>query len=142
MEGMELPKSEMAVLPGKYPGIIYRELSRNGIGGVYTGSGPGGRLDSKPSLTLDCPAPTQKILEEKSRAGGWEGGTTESAGKTPIPGSGALNKQSNGLLRQSPPKKVLFNTLTQEQPDVIVDKLNNRSRKVLGCLTPYEVFSS
>jgi IS30 family transposase len=30
--------------------------------------------------------------------------------------------------------------LTQRQLDKIVDKINNRPRKVLGYLTPYEVF--
>jgi hypothetical protein len=30
----------------------------------------------------------------------------------------------------------------QKQPDKIVEKIDNRPRKVLGCLTPYEVFSS
>jgi IS30 family transposase len=43
-----------------------------------------------------------------------------------------LNEHANGLLRQYLPKKIPFDTLTQ---------INNRPRKVLGCLTPYEVFS-
>jgi IS30 family transposase len=38
IEGMGLSKSEMAALPDKHPGNIYRELSRNSTGGVYTGS--------------------------------------------------------------------------------------------------------
>jgi IS30 family transposase len=54
---------------------------------------------------------------------------------------GGLNKHTNGLIRQYPPKKIPFDTPTQKQLDKIVDKINNRSRKVLGCLTPYEVFS-
>jgi IS30 family transposase len=52
-----------------------------------------------------------------------------------------LNEHTNGLIRQHLPKKIPFNTLTQKQLDKIVDKINNRPRKVLGCLTPYEVFS-
>jgi IS30 family transposase len=52
-----------------------------------------------------------------------------------------LNEHTNGLLRQYLPKKVPFNTLTQKQLDKIVAKINNRPRKVLGYLTPYEVFS-
>jgi IS30 family transposase len=52
-----------------------------------------------------------------------------------------LNEHTNGLIRQYLPKKVPFDTLTQRQLDKIVDKINNRPRKVLGCLTPYEVFS-
>jgi IS30 family transposase len=35
---------------------------------------------------------------------------------------------------------VPFDTLTQRQLDKIVDTINNRPRKVLGYLTPYEVF--
>jgi IS30 family transposase len=31
-------------------------------------------------------------------------------------------------------------TLAQKELDKIVDKINNRPRKVLGYLTPYEVF--
>jgi IS30 family transposase len=52
-----------------------------------------------------------------------------------------LNEHTNGLLRQYLPKKTPFDTLTQKQLDKIVAKTNNRPRKVLGCLTPYEVFS-
>jgi IS30 family transposase len=52
-----------------------------------------------------------------------------------------LNEHTNGLIREYLPKKVPFDTLTQRQVDRIVDKINNRPRKVLGYLTPYEVFS-
>jgi IS30 family transposase len=52
-----------------------------------------------------------------------------------------LNEHTNGLIRQYLPKKTPFNTLTQKQLDKIVEKINNRPRKVLGYLTPYEVFS-
>jgi IS30 family transposase len=53
-----------------------------------------------------------------------------------------LNEHTNGLIRQYLPKKVPFDTLTQKQLDNIVAKINNRPRKVLGYLTPSEVFSS
>jgi IS30 family transposase len=52
-----------------------------------------------------------------------------------------LNEHTNGLIRQYLPKKIPFETLTQKQLDKIVAKINNRPRKVLGYLTPYEVFS-
>jgi IS30 family transposase len=52
-----------------------------------------------------------------------------------------LNEHTNGLIRQYLPKKVPFDRLTQKQLDKIVAKINNRPRKVLGYLTPYEVFS-
>jgi IS30 family transposase len=52
-----------------------------------------------------------------------------------------LNEYTNGLIRQYLPKKIPFDTLTQKLLDKIVDKINNRPRKVLGYLTPYEVFS-
>jgi IS30 family transposase len=53
-----------------------------------------------------------------------------------------LNEHTNGLLRQYLPKKVSFASLTQKQLDKIVDKINNRPRKVLGYLTPREAFSA
>jgi IS30 family transposase len=303
MEGMGLSKSDMAVILGKHPGSIYRELKRNGTDGVYTGSGAQAlsvqrRLETRPSPKLGSPALTGEILnlfkgdlspdqisgrlgilypeepemraspsaiytclygetakdpalkerfrqkqakprlrkgvqdrrgqipgrvsiderpktvEKKSRTGDWEGVTVESAGKNaciatfvdrktkfllaklmpdksaaslnhaavrafePVPAqlrntltvdSGkefaahkglsqapgldiyfahpyhswerGLNGHTNGLIRQYLPKKIPFNTLTQKELDKIVDKINNRPRKVLGCLTPYEVFS-
>jgi IS30 family transposase len=52
-----------------------------------------------------------------------------------------LNEHTNGLIRQYLPKKIPFDTITQKQLDKIVAKINNRPRKVLGYLTPYEVFS-
>jgi IS30 family transposase len=51
-----------------------------------------------------------------------------------------LNEHTNVLIRQYLPKKIPFDTLTQKQLDKIVDKINNRPRKVLGYLTLYEVF--
>jgi IS30 family transposase len=52
-----------------------------------------------------------------------------------------LNEHTNGLTRQYLPKKIPFNILAQKELDKIVEKINNRPRKVLGYLTPYEVFS-
>jgi IS30 family transposase len=51
-----------------------------------------------------------------------------------------LNEHTSGLIRQCLPKRIPFDTLTQKQLDKIVGKINNRPRKVLGCLTPCEVF--
>jgi IS30 family transposase len=303
MEGMGLPKCCQAVILGKHPSSVYRELNRNSSGGVYTGNearkaGVQRRLDNKPSPKLDDPALTReimglfkqdlsadqisgrlsvlypeqpekqaststvyaclygetakdpalkehfrqgqakprkrkgakdrrgqipghvsiderpKVVEEKGRRGDWEGDAIESAGKSAyiatfvdrktkfllakiMPDKGAatlnraavhafkpilggmrntltldngkefaahkslsqalgldiyfahpyrswergLNEHTNGLIRQYLPKKIPFDTLTQKQLDKIVDKINNRPRKVLGCLTPYEVFS-
>jgi IS30 family transposase len=67
MEGMGLPKSGMAVMPGKHPSSVYRELGRNSAGGVYTGSGAQmlsgqKRLDSMPSPKLGNPVLVQKIM--------------------------------------------------------------------------------
>jgi IS30 family transposase len=116
MEGMALPKCFMLVILGKHPSSIYRELNRNGSGGVYTGNEAQAasaqrRLESKPSPKLDDRALTREIM--------------------------GLFK----LIRQYLPKKTPFDTLTQKQLDKIVDRINNRPRKVLGYLTPYEVFS-
>jgi IS30 family transposase len=35
---------------------------------------------------------------------------------------------------------VPFTSLAQEELEKIAGKINNRPRKVLGCLTPYKVF--
>jgi IS30 family transposase len=53
-----------------------------------------------------------------------------------------LNEHTNGLIKQYLLKKILFDTPTQKQLDKIITEINNRPRKVLGYLTPYEVFSS
>jgi IS30 family transposase len=66
MEGMGLPKSYMSVLLGKHPSSIYREIRRNGSGGIYTGTearqaSVQRRMDNKPSPKLDEPALTREI---------------------------------------------------------------------------------
>lgn len=48
----------------------------------------------------------------------------------------------NGLLRQYIPKKTDMRTVTQEHLKFIEDKLNNRPRKSLNYLTPYEILDS
>jgi IS30 family transposase len=67
MEGMGPPKCYMSVILGKHPGSIYRELQRNGSGGVYTGAevqqaNVQRRPDNKPSPKLDDPALMREIL--------------------------------------------------------------------------------
>jgi IS30 family transposase len=67
MEGMGLPKSYRAVILGKHPSNIYRELNRNGTGGIYTGaeahqSSVQRPLDNKPSPKRDDPALTREIM--------------------------------------------------------------------------------
>ncbi len=51
-----------------------------------------------------------------------------------------LNENTNGLIRQYVPKGSDVRTLTNEQVEHIMDRLNNRPRKSLGFLTPNEVF--
>ena len=51
-----------------------------------------------------------------------------------------LNENTNGLIRQYVPKGSEVRTLTDEQIQHIMDRLNNRPRKSLGFLTPSEVF--
>lgn len=50
------------------------------------------------------------------------------------------NENTNGLLRQYFPKGTRFDTVTQEDVDRVAKLLNNRPRKRLKYLTPYEVF--
>ncbi len=51
------------------------------------------------------------------------------------------NENANGLMRQFFPKKSLFGPVTQKQIEKAVRLLNNRPRKRLNYLTPYEVFN-
>ncbi len=52
--------------------------------------------------------------------------------------------RSNGvnkiLIRQYLPKKTDFNLISNEYINMIINKLNNRPRKLLGYKTPNEVF--
>lgn len=51
------------------------------------------------------------------------------------------NENVNGLLRQFFPKKTIFATITQKDIQKAVRLLNNRPRKRLNYLTPYEAFN-
>ncbi|HQS67709.1 MAG TPA: IS30 family transposase [Sulfuricurvum sp.] len=50
------------------------------------------------------------------------------------------NENTNGLIRQYFPKGSRFEEITDEQIQVVQEKLNRRPRKTLGFKTPYEVF--
>jgi len=49
------------------------------------------------------------------------------------------NENTNGLLREFIPKGTDFNTVSDEDLDYYVSLINNRPRKRLGFMTPYEV---
>jgi len=51
-----------------------------------------------------------------------------------------LNENTNGLVRQYIPKSRKFDTVTDEEIDFIMHRLNHRPRKTLGYRTPYEGF--
>jgi IS30 family transposase len=51
-----------------------------------------------------------------------------------------LNENTNGLIRQYFPKGLSFTTITQDEINRVMDKLNNRPRKCLGIKTPNQVF--
>ena len=50
-----------------------------------------------------------------------------------------LNEHTNGLIRQYLKKKVDFKNISDDDIQIIEDKLNNRPRKVLQFKTPYEI---
>ena len=50
------------------------------------------------------------------------------------------NENTNGLIRQYFPKNRDFTTITQQEIDTAMERLNNRPRKRLGFLTPTQVF--
>jgi len=51
-----------------------------------------------------------------------------------------LNEHTNGLIRQYFPKETNFNDITEADVEMVMNKINNRPRKVLGYKTPREVF--
>ncbi|CAE6719368.1 IS30 family transposase [Candidatus Nitrotoga fabula] len=50
------------------------------------------------------------------------------------------NENTNGLIRHYFPKYRDFSTITQQEIDIAMERLNNRPRKRLGFLTPSQVF--
>ncbi len=50
------------------------------------------------------------------------------------------NEDTNGLIRQYFPKNRDFTTITQQEIDTAMERLNNRPRKRLGYQTPNQVF--
>ena len=50
------------------------------------------------------------------------------------------NEHFNGRVRRYLPKGTSFHDVTQEELDEYITEINNRPRKVLGWLTPAEVF--
>ena len=51
------------------------------------------------------------------------------------------NENTNGLIRRYFPKGTDFNKVSEEQLQIVQDKLNNRPRKVLGFKTPNEIMA-
>lgn len=51
-----------------------------------------------------------------------------------------LNENTNGLIRQYFPKDSDFSSITDQDLQRVMDKLNNRPRKCLGMKTPNQVF--
>ena len=49
------------------------------------------------------------------------------------------NENTNGLLRQFFPKGTSFANISNDDLQIIVDMINNRPRKRLNYLTPFEV---
>lgn len=51
------------------------------------------------------------------------------------------NEQINGLLRRYFPKGTDFDTVTDQELEAVVLKINQRPRKCLGYQVPYDVFA-
>jgi IS30 family transposase len=52
----------------------------------------------------------------------------------------ATNENTNGLIRQYFPKKRNFATITEQEIEFVMERLNNRPRKCLGFKSPNQVF--
>ena len=52
----------------------------------------------------------------------------------------ATNENMNGLIRQYFPKKRNFATITEQEIEFVMERLNNRPRKCLGFKSPNQVF--
>ncbi len=52
-----------------------------------------------------------------------------------------LNENTNGLVRQYFPKRIPFDSISNNDLQIVVKKLNDRPRKCLGYKTPFEVFN-
>jgi transposase, IS30 family len=50
------------------------------------------------------------------------------------------NENMNGLIRQFFPKKMTFDSITSQDINFAMDRLNHRPRKCLGFKTPHEIF--
>jgi IS30 family transposase len=51
----------------------------------------------------------------------------------------ATNENMNGLIRQYFPKKRSFATITEQEIEFVMERLNNRPRKCLGFKSPNQV---
>ena len=49
------------------------------------------------------------------------------------------NENTNGIIRRFFPKGTDFNKVSEEQLRIVQNKINNRPKKILGFLTPFEV---
>ena len=50
------------------------------------------------------------------------------------------NENMNGLIRQYIPKKCDFTSIGETEVELVMDRLNNRPRKCLGFMSPFEKF--
>jgi IS30 family transposase len=50
------------------------------------------------------------------------------------------NENMNGLIRQYIPKKCDFTSIDETEVELVMDRLNNRPRKCLGFMSPFEKF--
>lgn len=50
------------------------------------------------------------------------------------------NENMNGLIRQYVPKKRKFTSVSETEVELIMDRLNNRPRKCLAFMSPFEMF--
>lgn len=80
------------------------------------------------------------IVNARKRFGDWEGDLVNGVAQQQALVR-STNANPNGLIRQFFPKKMCFESITRNDIEFAMHRLNHRPRKCLGFKTPHEVFA-
>ena len=108
---------------------------------------PTERMDEVAQAMIDCLEgyPCESITPDRGKEFSRHGRVTEATGAEFYfalprhPWQRGTNENTNGLLREYFPKKTNLANVSDQEVQVVEDKLNHRPRKCLGYLSPFEV---